>query len=252
MMNPINEFVKRVLTAAILFPFFLGAYLHSPLLFTLLLSAVLIITLVFEWPKLIDTSNKKRFFLISFFYPTMPIIGLILLDIWYRYTDIWLPMYPFLVAWTADTFGYMVGKMWGKHKMCPTISPGKSWEGLLGSFVGVSIANFFVFSRIDADPFLELSDDIGWILAISLIITIVAFLGGLFISFFKRRRELKDAGALLPGHGGILDRFDSVFFVIIFVWGMLLFANRDALTSANLKTIPTTIIHNLFERDWKK
>ncbi len=246
MMNSVSEFVKRVITTLILLPLFLGAYLHSPLLFSLLLCAVLAIAMLVEWPKLIDTSNKKRFFIISFFYPILPVLGLILLDIWYRQADVWLPIYPFMVAWTADTFGYFFGKTWGRHKMCPTISPGKTWEGFAGSCLGVFALNYFIFPYIDVRPFQAFAKNIGIVFIVSLLVTTIAFLGGFFISFLKRRRELKDAGELLPGHGGILDRFDSVFFVIFFVWAMVLYPHGKKLTPTYLKTVPRKVIQKLF------
>ncbi|MBM3886509.1 hypothetical protein FJ364_01150, partial [Candidatus Dependentiae bacterium] len=111
-----------------------------------------------------------------------------------------------------------VGKLIGNHKICPTISPGKSWEGLLGSFIGVVGINFLILPKIEASFAAMVSSRIGYMLAFSAALTVVAFLGGLLLSVLKRSKNLKDAGNVLPGHGGFLDRFDSVFSVILIVW----------------------------------
>jgi phosphatidate cytidylyltransferase len=220
----VSEFVKRVMTAAVLTIFFGGAYLHSIALFTLLLLSILFIILYFEWPRLVDTKNSLVVML-SFFYPTLPVIGIIALNIIFHDKNVLLPLYPFLVSWSADTAGYVVGKLCGKHKIYPIISPGKSWEGFAGSFIGVLLVNVFVLKKINLiNSSLLQNSFIMFVVFFSALLTIVALLGGFFLSFLKRRKGLKDAGSLLPGHGGLLDRFDSVFFVIIVFWIFILFS----------------------------
>lgn len=132
-----------------------------------------------------------------------------------------MPLYPFFIAWSADTGGYLAGKIIGKHKMCPTISPGKTWEGFGGSILAVFAAHVFLAPALKNTP---LALDGHWIeiTVLSAIMTTIAFLGGFMLSYFKRKQGLKDAGKVLPGHGGFLDRFDSVFFVAPATWILIL------------------------------
>lgn len=218
----IGELFTRTFSAIVLLGCFLGAYLHSTMLFSLLLFAALLIILVFEWPNLVDRKPFSLFIFISLLYPIAPMIGLILLNGWFRPIDLLFPLYPFIISWIYDTMGYMVGSLIGVHKICPSISPGKSWEGLLGSFVGVLLGNVVLLQRITIDPFNAFATQFKTLLMFSLAVTCIAFTGGMMISLLKRRKGLKDAGSLLPGHGGLLDRFDSIFFVGMLVWGILL------------------------------
>jgi phosphatidate cytidylyltransferase len=111
-----------------------------------------------------------------------------------------------LIVWIADIIAFFVGRAWGKHKLAPTISPGKSVEGLLGGLAGV-----IVFASVVGVWYLDLS---AWTLLLWLVLALVSALfsvcGDLFESRIKRRAGVKDSGKTLPGHGGVLDRIDSV------------------------------------------
>lgn len=216
-----TEFTKRTLTSIVLIGCFGGAYLHSTLLYLLLLGAVLFLILFFEWPNLFSPEDKVVYWVGSLFYPIAPMVGLMALDYCYRDSSMLIPLYPLLVAWTADTFGYVIGSALGSHKICPTISPGKSWEGLLGSVIGVIGLNYLFMWRLNIVPFTYYAKSHEFLLIISVVQTVIAFLGGIFISYLKRKKGLKDTGHVLPGHGGFLDRFDSVFFVVLVTWLMI-------------------------------
>lgn len=221
-----NENFKRFATGLILGFCFFGAYFHSALLFTLILFALSFIILFFEWPKLTGLSIKSfKYWLISIVYPILPIASMIYFSLSYRKYDFILPLYPFLVSWSADTGAYILGKMIGKHKVCPSISPGKSWEGLFGGFLAVSTFNLIVLPGIKSFPFVIYLKSVFSILLFSFLLTMVAFLGDIFISYLKRKRELKDTGNLLPGHGGLLDRFDSVLFISVLLF-LIVILNR--------------------------
>jgi phosphatidate cytidylyltransferase len=110
-----------------------------------------------------------------------------------------------------DTFGYIVGVLIGKHPLAPKISPKKSWEGLVGSLVFTVIGGILAFTYI--------MDMHWWIGAVvGLMIVFTATCGDLIESAMKRDLELKDMGSLLPGHGGILDRLDSVLISAPALW----------------------------------
>lgn len=116
----------------------------------------------------------------------------------------------FLGTWASDTFAYFIGSRFGKNKLCPALSPGKTREGAIGGVVG-SIITVVSFGQM-----LGLNVLYGFI--IGLIIGIVAPLGDLTESALKRFAGVKDSGNLLPGHGGVLDRFDSIMFSVPVVY----------------------------------
>jgi phosphatidate cytidylyltransferase len=107
-----------------------------------------------------------------------------------------------VLVWIADTAAYFVGRAWGRRKLAPTISPGKSWEGALGGLIGA------VLYAIICGYFIQ---GIAWapFLAAAALLAMVSIVGDLFESAAKRQAGVKDSGTLLPGHGGILDRIDS-------------------------------------------
>lgn len=124
----------------------------------------------------------------------------------------------FILIWTNDTFAYIVGKSVGKHKLFEAISPKKTIEGFFGGVVFASIAGYFI-SKYYFEPketYLHKSIFIWTITA--LIVGVFGTLGDLIESKFKRLANVKDSGKIMPGHGGILDRLDSVIFVAPFVY----------------------------------
>ncbi len=216
------ELLKRALTGIVLLVSFGGAYLHSPALFTAALVVLLGIVLRWEWSNLVDLQKPSRQAL-SVLYPIMPFVLLVWLTNEFYVTDFYLPLLPFFIAWGADTGGYVVGKLFGVHKMCPTISPGKSWEGFAGSVLSVFAICWYVLPKIALLAATVLTTNLFALACFAFVTTSIAFAGGLFLSILKRKEGLKDAGSLLPGHGGILDRFDAVLFVGIFTLFLVLF-----------------------------
>lgn len=107
----------------------------------------------------------------------------------------------FILIWCSDTFAYLAGRLFGKHKMAPKISPKKTWEGYAGGVVLTLIVSFFVEKY---NPDLR-----GNWIAVGLLVSLFAPLGDLVESQLKRSFGAKDSGKLIPGHGGVLDRLDS-------------------------------------------
>jgi phosphatidate cytidylyltransferase len=114
-----------------------------------------------------------------------------------------LLMYLLLLIWIADSGAYFAGRAFGKHKLAPAISPGKSIEGVLGGLIACFIFSYFALEYIGYSSSVVF-------LAISLTVAFVSVYGDLFESLMKRKAGVKDSGSILPGHGGVLDRLDSL------------------------------------------
>jgi phosphatidate cytidylyltransferase len=112
-----------------------------------------------------------------------------------------------LTVWAADTFAYFGGRLIGRHKLAPTLSPGKTWEGfVIGSLVGVFVS--FVALYDTRHTYLRIWEAV----VLGLVVVLAAVAGDLFESMLKRDMQVKDTGHLLGGHGGILDRVDALLF----------------------------------------
>lgn len=136
-------------------------------------------------------------FYVGFFCYTMGELGLTEMNLF-----VWLVI---ITAFGTDICAYFAGVTMGKHKLCPKISPKKTWEGAIGGILG-SVILSGLFGLFFAKAFLP------HCLIIGVIASIISMFGDLTASIFKRKMGIKDYGNLIPGHGGILDRFDSVLF----------------------------------------
>jgi phosphatidate cytidylyltransferase len=129
----------------------------------------------------------------------------------------WWILATFLLVWLCDTAAYFVGRQWGRHKMSPAVSPKKSWEGAAAGFLtSVGVALGLV-------PLLGLPLSYPLAAILGALVGVVGQLGDLAESLLKRQAGVKDSGALIPGHGGILDRADSLLFVVPVVYYFLKF-----------------------------
>ena len=130
----------------------------------------------------------------------------------YLYHGLFLLMLVFIGAWVCDSMAYVVGSLIGRHKLIPEISPKKTIEGAIGGMVSTVIA-FLLYGYL-VDLFTEgVVPDYLVLGILGLLISVVAQLGDLIASLIKREHGVKDYGTLLPGHGGIMDRFDSILAV---------------------------------------
>lgn len=111
-------------------------------------------------------------------------------------------------VWVADIAAYFCGRTFGRHKLASTISPGKTWEGAVGAFIGV--VAYGVIAGWFAGYFPAKPESYPLLAGILLVLTVVSILGDLFESLAKRQAGVKDSGTILPGHGGMLDRIDSL------------------------------------------
>lgn len=122
-----------------------------------------------------------------------------------------LVIVPFVAAWCSDAMAYFIGSAFGRHKLAPSVSPKKSVEGMFGGMAG-GIIGMLIYGIIL--NFCKI--DVPWLvfIAVGFFGSILGLLGDLFLSYIKRECKIKDFGNFLPGHGGVLDRFDSALFVV--------------------------------------
>ncbi len=130
-------------------------------------------------------------------------------------------MYFLLLIWIADIAAYFVGKKWGKEKLCPDISPGKTIAGMYGALgsallTAIGLGLFYKFPLLNASDFTLLS----------ILTVLISIYGDLFFSLVKRQKGVKDSGTLLPGHGGILDRIDSIIAAAPFFYAGVFLISR--------------------------
>ena len=134
---------------------------------------------------------------------------------------VWLIL---LSSWGCDTFAYCAGKLFGKHKMTPKLSPKKTVEGAIGGVVGAAVLT--VIYGIAVSAFTNLTLSVPLCMAAGILGAVLGQIGDLSFSIVKRKSGIKDYGKIFPGHGGVLDRFDSVIFVAPLVELLLhLFSN---------------------------
>ncbi len=156
---------------------------------------------IVSYPKLTDFWGKKG---------VVALLGLFLLPLFAQsMAAVYLSsgkaqlVYLFFVVWAADIGAYLAGKKLGRHKLIPKVSPGKTWEGLAGGMVLAGVVAVIGYVYMDAAYPQQR-------IFITFFLVIVTIVGDLFISMLKRRVDIKDTGTLIPGHGGLLDRMDSL------------------------------------------
>jgi phosphatidate cytidylyltransferase len=115
------------------------------------------------------------------------------------------------IIWVNDSFAFLVGKNFGKNKLFPSVSPKKTIEGFLGGLI-FSLIAAIIISKFNLDFSM-----LNW-MVIGVIVSVIGTIGDLVESKFKRQAKIKDSGNIMPGHGGILDRLDSLLFAAPFVY----------------------------------
>ncbi|KAF2081729.1 MAG: phosphatidate cytidylyltransferase [Flavobacterium nitrogenifigens] len=189
---------------------------------TIVVSIKCIIFLFYDSVQKVSTSSKYLYLL---GYITLPFVFIVKISFGTNDYNPKIILGLFVLIWTNDTFAYLVGKSMGKHKLFERVSPKKTIEGFLGGVVFAAFAGFLI-SKLYIQPKPEFSNTsiLIWTI-IALIVSIFGTIGDLIESKFKRIAGIKDSGSIMPGHGGILDRLDSVIFVapIIFLFYQILY-----------------------------
>lgn len=202
-----NETLKRALSGAVYVGVMWFGTSYSELTFNLLFGIILLLCLFEMWRL-----RKGKTKLLAFAYVIIPLLLIQLFGI----TDSDYPENPFdptliltmfILTWTFDTFAYLFGIAFGKHKIMPSISPKKSWEGFVGGFVFTLIAAF-----IAHQIFNQLA--LRTLIIISVVLPFTATIGDFIESYYKREAGVKDSADFIPGHGGMLDRMDAFLITI--------------------------------------
>lgn len=176
---------------------------------------------VFSFPKY--EAGQIAYAIFGFAYvPVMLSFIYYVRNMEYGIYTVWL---IYIVSWVCDTFAYFTGMAFGKHRLAPVLSPKKSIEGAIGGVAG-SILTGFLFAK-----FIMPTDSkiVVEVMIACAICSVVSQIGDLAASAIKRNNDIKDYGKIIPGHGGILDRFDSVIFTAPMVYFLLVFLTQNGI-----------------------
>lgn len=197
------DFYTRLITALFLAGGFLVCYFFAPLLLSLAFIGALLVILLYEWPRI-------GIWWLTPLYPVLPFALLIALN---HSPERRLILFICITCALFDTAGYLFGSLFGKHKLAPRLSPKKTWEGLVAGIASVLLMCPWFISTLHLTP-----QNTLFFYCFMIFFCILALSGDLLVSYFKRTAGLKDTSNLLPGHGGILDRLDSILLTTIFVY----------------------------------
>lgn len=201
----VSSLITRSVTACGLGVAFLFMYFYvPPFVISALLAAIAAYTIFFEWPQF-------KLWWLTPFYPLLGFIALITLN---QMASSLLLLLVVIVS-GHDSGAYLVGTFWGRHRLCPAISPKKTWEGVIGG----SVVSGLIFWLIL--PYLNCTINTFAFFLITILLNSGAVAGDLFESYLKRRVRIKDSGKILPGHGGILDRLDSILLCAVLLLALV-------------------------------
>lgn len=192
--------------AIMLFAWHLGNWLYPALWAAII---ILVCIKVFQYPR-INIVDTALVFWGAFYLGFLFSYALQMADLKHSSLAILL---TFLLTWASDIGGYFGGRFWGKHKLAPVLSPNKTWEGAIGCVIltVITIVVFFAIAEM------ELAFG-AYVILLGVLASVMAQLGDLFISSIKRYFNVKDTGMIIPGHGGVLDRFDSFLLVVPLIY----------------------------------
>ncbi len=172
---------------------------------------------VFAFPKYHAEQIMCAFFSVAY-APVMLSFIYLVRDLPYGIYTVWM---IFISSWICDTCAYLVGMLLGRHKLAPVLSPKKSIEGAVGGVAGSALVGA-LYGYFIVEPVIS-EQKITWIFVlISAVGAVISQVGDLAASAIKRNHEIKDYGKLIPGHGGVMDRFDSVIFTAPMIYFLTL------------------------------
>jgi len=174
------------------------------------LISIILISLITYLTLIVFKKNKINFDKVGYY-----LLGILYIGFGFSYmlttrldeNGLYLTLLVLFATWSSDSGAYFTGKYFGKRKLWPAISPNKTIEGALGAIL------FSVLASLLINYLFAISDSLFYIVLVGITISIVGQIGDLVESALKRSKNIKDSGAIIPGHGGVLDRFDSLIFV---------------------------------------
>ncbi|WP_040248617.1 phosphatidate cytidylyltransferase [Psychroserpens mesophilus] len=178
------------------------------LVITIFVQLILIKDLFSE--KTIPLFESKRFIITTFYLSSGFVFLISIANFGHTFTPLLL-LGSFVLVWVNDTFAFLVGKNFGKQKLFPSVSPKKTVEGFLGGLFFACVASYFIAE------YTEILNFTIWLI-LAIIVSVFGTLGDLIESKFKRQANVKDSGVIMPGHGGLLDRLDSIIFAAPFIF----------------------------------
>ena len=193
-----GRYVFVAVTASMIISFYLGLVPagNVKMIFQL---ALLWWVGAFIWTFFFPTSISKA---VAWLCGILVIVPAYVAIDWLYQISPWTLLFMLLIVWLADIGAYFAGKMFGRVKLAPSISPGKTWEGVIGGLIAV--VALIAIENIWLDfPLLS-------IIPLALAVAVISVIGDLTVSMFKRTAGVKDSGSLFPGHGGVLDRADAI------------------------------------------
>jgi phosphatidate cytidylyltransferase len=211
--------MKRIVTALVLVPVVVWLALWSPE-WALIAALAIVGALAFREYLHITVGQRRAllFLILAFTLGLIYIFGPLVCTVALRRLNPQWLMFALLLSWAGDTAALYVGKSIGRHALAPRISPQKTWEGAIGSVAGSLLAGAIYTHFLIPQAALAL------VLLLAFLGNIAGQFGDLVESAIKRRAGVKDSGSSLPGHGGWLDRIDSMLFTVPLVYGLLLWA----------------------------
>jgi phosphatidate cytidylyltransferase len=208
--------MTRILTALVLIPVVVVLVIWAPEWAVTLALGLIGLLAILEYIRIAmqispRAGTRVLLFLLGVVYVYGPLVLAVYLRRWNPH---WL-MFALLLSWAGDTAALYIGKAFGRHKLAPVISPQKTWEGAAGSIAGALIAGGIYAHFLIPDTPLAI------VLLLAVAGNIAGQLGDLAESALKRRADVKDSGSSLPGHGGWLDRIDSMLFAVPVVYALV-------------------------------
>lgn len=224
----VNNFKKRSFTALFGALVVIGCFFVFPPVVSTVLLLAAFVWIAFKELPLFFVPQTWQYWALLIFYVAVPLLamnGLV-----YKNREFLLALIVLVIA--NDTGAYFFGSFLGKHLLAPGLSPKKTWEGLFGGMACVAVLLFIA------------GMDCKSVVVVAPVFSLIATAGDLFESLLKRRAGLDDSGTLLPGHGGLLDRFDS--FLILFLVALLVGALLDLWAGASYFAVPELLFKHGF------